>query len=113
MGHFIIIKTLDVSSEHFFWSYMKHDVERFCERYVTCKQTKSKINPHGLYTHISIPSKPWVDISIDFVLGLYRSMKGNDSIYVVVDRFSKMNNAIPYCKLIMPDILLSYSLRKL
>jgi len=37
-----------------------------------------------------VPTEPWVDISIKFVLGLPRSKKGRDSIFVMVDRFSKM-----------------------
>ncbi|KAI9154535.1 hypothetical protein LWI28_027647 [Acer negundo] len=95
MGHFGIAKTLDVLHEHFFWPHMKRDVERVCDKCITCRQAKSRVKPHGLYTPLPIPSGPWIDISMDFVLGLPRSKRGRDSIYVVIDRFSKMAHFIP------------------
>ncbi|RVW91774.1 Transposon Ty3-I Gag-Pol polyprotein [Vitis vinifera] len=94
MGHFGVRKTLDVLHEHFFWPKMKRDVERACARCITCRRTKSRVLPHGLYTLLPVPSAPWVNIYMDFVLGLPRSRNGRDSIFVVVDRFSKMTHFI-------------------
>ena len=95
MGHFGVAKTLAMLQEHFYWPHMKRDVERICGRCVTCRQAKSRVQPNGLYTPLPIPSSPWIDISMDFVLGLPRSRRGKDSIFVVVDRFSKMAHFIP------------------
>ncbi|XP_071923187.1 uncharacterized protein [Coffea arabica] len=95
MGHFGIAKTLAMLQEHFYWPHMRRDVERMVGRCATCHKAKSKTNPHGLYTPLPIPHHPWVDLSMDFVLGLPRSPRGNDSIFVVVDRFSKMAHFIP------------------
>ncbi|XP_071902701.1 uncharacterized protein [Coffea arabica] len=87
MGHFGIAKTLMILQEHFFWPRMRSDVERHIERCVTCHQAKSKVHPYGLYTPLPIPHAPWVDLSMDFVLGLPRTRKGHDSIYVVYSPF--------------------------
>ena len=94
MGHFGVAKTFGILHDHFFWPHMKRDVERICETCITCKQAKSKLKPHGLYTPLPIPSEPWTDISMDFVLGLPRTKRGRDSVFVVVDRFSKMAHFI-------------------
>lgn len=95
MGHFGVAKTLSILQEHFYWPKMWHDVERIIQRCVTCHHAKSKVNPYGLYTPLLVPSMPWVDLSMDFVLGLPRTRHGHDSVYVVVDRFSKMAHFIP------------------
>ncbi|KAF7815025.1 Transposon Ty3-I Gag-Pol polyprotein [Senna tora] len=98
MGHFGVDKTLALLHEHFYWPKMRKYVVSVCAKCVTCKHAKSKVQPHGLYSPLPVPSQPWVDISMDFVLGLPRSQSGKDSIFVVVDRFSKMAHFIACSK---------------
>ena len=95
MRHFGVRTTLEILHEHLFWPKIKKDVIRICGRCITCRKAKSKVMPYGLYTPLPVPSEPWVDISMDFVLGLPRTKRGRDSIFVVVDRFSKMAHFIP------------------
>jgi transposase InsO family protein len=73
-------------------------VEHYVLRCTTCNKAKSRLNPHGLYKPLPVPSVPWEDISMDFVLGLPRTKRGRDSIFAVVDCFSKMAHFIPYHK---------------
>jgi hypothetical protein len=101
MGHFGVAKTLDVLHEHFYWPKMKIDVQRICEQCIACRKAKSRVQPHGLYTPLHAPTEPWVDIFMDFVLGLPRSKKGRDSIFVVVDRFSKWRISLHAIKWMM------------
>ncbi|NEY13663.1 hypothetical protein DDE04_09185 [Bifidobacterium pseudocatenulatum] len=74
---------------------MIRDMHRIIERRITCKKAKSKEAHHGLYMPMPVPDQPWIDLSMDFVLGLPRTQRGKDSILVVVDRFSKMAHFIP------------------
>jgi hypothetical protein len=95
MGHFGVEKTEHVLAARFFWPKMRRNVLRYMSRYTTCNKAKSRLTPHDLYMPLFVPSVPWEDISMDFVLGLPITKRGRDSIFVVVDHFPKMAHFIP------------------
>ena len=69
---------------------MKHDIISYIKSCVACAIAKLSNHKLGLYLPLHILDKPWHSISMDFMSGLPSSRRGNDCIYVVVDRFSNM-----------------------
>ncbi|KAI9181773.1 hypothetical protein LWI28_018434 [Acer negundo] len=94
-GHFGFDKTYSPVADIFFLPHLRRDVHTIVARCRTCQVNKGTKQNTGLYTPLPIPHQPWVDISMDFVLGLPHTQHNHDSIMVVADRFSKMAHFVP------------------
>ena len=72
---------------------MDRDVHKMILRCNIYHMTKIHFH-HGLYTPFPVPSRPWDDISIYFIVALARTPRRKNAIMVVVDQFSKMAHFI-------------------
>ena len=87
-------QALAMLRKHYFWPSVSKDTQYILRRCATCQVAKSHSLPHGLYTPLPVPTLPWVDVSMDFVLGLPKAQRSKDSIFAMVNRFSKMAHSI-------------------
>ena len=75
---------------------MKRDISIFVSRYATNQQVKADHQKTaGLLQPPEIPIWKWEQISMDFIDGLAKTRKGNESIWVIVDRLTKSAHFIP------------------
>ncbi|WVZ75866.1 LOW QUALITY PROTEIN: hypothetical protein U9M48_023889 [Paspalum notatum var. saurae] len=82
--------------EMFWWYGMKRAVAEYVAVCDTCQHVKAEHQrPTGLLQPLKIPEWKWEEISVDFIVGLPRTQKGYNSIWVVVDRLTKVAHFIP------------------
>lgn len=88
-GHGGLQKTYKAVSETFYWPKMQQEIEELIKQCESCQQVKyNTTKKQGTLQPLPIPTKPWQDITMDFITGLPNS-HGNVAILVVVDRFTK------------------------
>ena len=76
--------------QYYWWNGMKADIAKHVTKCLTCQQVKAQhCKPGGLLRPLEIPEWKWEHITMDFVMGLSRSQRGHDSIWVIVDRLTK------------------------
>jgi hypothetical protein len=81
---------------NFWWPNMKREIARFVLECPTCQQVKvDHQKAAGLLQPLEIPNWKWEGVSMDFVSGLPKTSGGYDSIWVIVDRLTKVAQFIP------------------
>jgi hypothetical protein len=80
----------------YWWYGMKRDVTEYVALCDTCQRLKAEHQrPAGLLQPLKIPEWKWEEIRMDFIVGLPRTQAGYDSIWVIVDRLTKVAHFIP------------------
>jgi hypothetical protein len=84
------------SKTRYWWRDMKRDIAHYMACCDTCSRVKIEHQkPVGLLKPLEIQVWKWEDIAMDFVVGLSRTPKGNDSAWVIVDRLTKVAHLVP------------------
>jgi len=72
------------------------DTKRFINNYYNYRRAKPRYkSPAGLLTPLPIPDRPWLNITMDFIIGL-PLYKGIDAVLIVVDYLLKEQYYIAY-----------------
>ena len=82
--------------KNYWWPDMKREIAEWVSKCYTCERVKAEHQrPAGLLQPLPIPDWKWDEIGMDFITGLPRTQSVYDSIWVVVDRLTKVAHFIP------------------
>ena len=81
---------------HFYFPKLKADIAMFIAKYHKYQLVKAEHQHHSsLLQPFPFPEWKWEVITVDFITGLLKRKKKNDSIFVVIDKMSKAAHFIP------------------
>lgn len=94
-GHTGMDRTEDLVRRNFWWPDMETTIREYVRTCHECQQNKNpRHGVYGLLQPLESHWKPWRSVSMDFITDLPLS-NGCDSIWVMVDPFTKMAHFIP------------------
>jgi transposase InsO family protein len=77
--------------QRFWWTKMKIEIAKYVARCDTYRRVKDvRLKPAGRLQPLPIPSWKWDDIGMDFITGLPTTSRKFDSIWVIIDRLTKL-----------------------
>ena len=110
-GHLGIQGTYELVLRGYWWENMHEYVKQYVINCQTCIRAKKRnYKLHGILQPLPIPDGPWQWTESDHIVKLPKS-KGFDSIYVVVDRFTKMGHFIPTTEKVSEEDLINLHLK--
>jgi hypothetical protein len=75
---------------------MKVDIAKYVASCGICQKVKAEHKrPAGLLKPLKIPKWKWENIAMAFVVGLPRSPRGKDVIWMLIDSLTKVAHFIP------------------
>jgi hypothetical protein len=82
--------------EKYWWYNLKRDVPTHVALCDVCQRVKAEHQrPAGLLQPLKILEWKWEEISMDFIIGLPRTRDDYDSIWVIVERLTKVAHFVP------------------
>ena len=103
-SHRGILATTIALEKYFFWPTLKTDIDKYvCECVVytkTWRMIDIKFMVSFNHSRFLDSSAPWESIAMDLIIDFSRSQRGNDAIWIIVDRFSEQAHFLPIKKTI-------------
>ncbi|WVZ93770.1 hypothetical protein U9M48_039727 [Paspalum notatum var. saurae] len=82
--------------QKFWWTRMKREIAKYVSECDVCQRVKTDhLKPAGTLQLLAVPAWKWEDVHMDFIVGLPRTQKGYDSIWVIIDRLTKSAHFLP------------------
>jgi hypothetical protein len=82
--------------KNFWWTRMKREIAKYVFECDTCRRVKADhLRPARNLQPLSISEWKWENIYMDFIVGLPRTSREYNSIWVIMDRLMKSAHFIP------------------
>lgn len=83
----------------FWWPSLKRDIATFVAKCFVCQQVKGERKKKGgMLQPLEVPAWKWESVAMNFVGGLPKTRGGKDTIWIVVDRLTKLAHFLPVKK---------------